>query len=86
MQQTDLHFVAPGGRAPAHQSQDVQTHVVLAAPSETEAEAGGPTFQVHAVIPGVTLGEECTVSVGGGAQNPHIYMGCRGALTFGRNL
>lgn len=78
--------MTPGGRTPAHQSQHVQTHVVLAAPSEAEAEAGGPTFQVHAVIPGVTLGDKCTVSVGGGVTFSHIYMGCSGALTFGRNL
>lgn len=60
--QTDLHFLAPGGRTPFHQPQDVQTHVVLTAPPEGEAEARRPTIQVHAVIPGVTLGHKGAVS------------------------
>lgn len=55
---TDLHFVTPGGRSPFHQPQHVQAHVVLAAPSQAEAEARRPAIQVHAVIPGVTLGDE----------------------------
>lgn len=86
-QQTDLHFLTPGGRTPVHQPQDVQTHVVLAAPSQAEAKARGPTIQVHAVVPGVTLGDKRAVSggVGGGrGSKPHVSTGCHGALTFGR--
>lgn len=50
--------MAARGRPPLHQSQDVEAHVVLAASSEAEAEARGATIQVHAVIPGVSLGDE----------------------------
>lgn len=50
-----LYLGAPLRRPPVHQPQHVQPHVVLAAAPQREAEAGGPSLQIHAVEPGLVL-------------------------------
>lgn len=53
---TYLYLLATRSRPSLHQSQDVEAHVVLAAPSEAEAKSWGAAIQVDTVIPGITFG------------------------------
>lgn len=43
------HLPTPFGRTVLCQAQNVEVHVILSAPSKTEAKALGSSFQVHSV-------------------------------------
>lgn len=52
-----LYLIAALGRAPVHQPEDVQPHVVLAAAPQREAEPRGTSVQVHTVEFGLVLAD-----------------------------